>query len=205
MEPPPLKRREKKPRKKRQGLQTISILIPDSILYNAQTDMLRSYVVGEIARAATIYRVDEIIILQDVHAARNYHSKTKAYEFFIRNLEYLETPQYLRKSLFGMHPDLKFAGLMNPLDAPHHLRADDPSEYREGVVTDRPIRTGNGSWVNIGLLQDCLTDIVVDAGTRVTIKLSADSDPHKRVFGSIVSPDEPKHAGLYWGYRVRYA
>lgn len=47
-----------------------------------------------------------------------------------------ETPQYLRKILFPMHPDLKFAGLQNPLDAPHHLRKGEKILYREGVVLE---------------------------------------------------------------------
>jgi predicted SPOUT superfamily RNA methylase MTH1 len=54
-----------------------------------------------------------------------------------------------------MHPDLKFAGLLSPLDAPHHVRADEWSAYREGVVVNRPAsqpaRNGdNGSYVYIG-------------------------------------------------------
>ncbi|KYF43853.1 putative RNA methyltransferase, partial [Toxoplasma gondii ARI] len=57
-----------------------------------------------------------------------------ALEFFVRNLRYLETPQFLRKSLFPIHPDLRFAGLQNPLDAPHHLRRNEWLPYREGVV-----------------------------------------------------------------------
>jgi len=55
--------------------------------------------------------------------------------FLGRLLEYLETPQYLRKSLFPMHRDLRLAGLLPPLDCPHHLRREDNSPFREGVVT----------------------------------------------------------------------
>jgi hypothetical protein len=40
----------------------------------------------------------------------------------VRNLQYLETPQYLRKYLFEIHPDLKNAGIMNPIEADHHLK-----------------------------------------------------------------------------------
>jgi len=40
---------------------------------------------------------------------------------------------------------------MNPLDAAHHLRANEWSKYREGVVIKRPVKDGKGSWVNIGL------------------------------------------------------
>lgn len=200
MERPPKK--EKKPRKKRKGRSTVSIVLPDSILYNSQTDLLRSYLVGEVARAATIWRVDEIIILRDTHAARNHHSRTNAVEYFVRNLEYLETPQYLRKFLFPLSPDLKYAGAINPLDAPHHLRADEDSLYREGVTVNRPTKPGMGSWVNIGLKQECITDIALDPGTRVTVRIDKEKN---RLAGSIVSPEEPRERGTYWGYSVRLA
>ena len=48
-----------------------------------------------------------------------------------------------------MHPDLRYAGLLNPLDAPHHVREDEWIEYREGVVLDQAV--GTQSLVNIGL------------------------------------------------------
>jgi len=89
--------------------------------------------------------VDEIIILNDAHTARTSSAKLDAANFFIRNLEYMETPQYLRKSLFPMHPDLRFSGLMNPLDTPHHLRITEDFPYREGVVVDRPVKNSQGS------------------------------------------------------------
>jgi predicted SPOUT superfamily RNA methylase MTH1 len=44
----------------------------------------------------------------------------------------------------------------------------------------------------------------VDPGTRVTVKL-ASGDGVKRLYGSIVSPEEPKQNGTFWGYQVRYA
>lgn len=47
----------------------------------------------------------------------------------------MECPQYLRKMLYPHHPNLKYAGLLNPVDAPHHLRKGEQSKYREGVVT----------------------------------------------------------------------
>ena len=73
--------------------------------------------------------------------------------FLARVLQYLETPQYLRKALFKKHSDLKFAGLLNPLDCPHHMRIDDESKYREGVVLDRPakLKAQGGSYVNAGM------------------------------------------------------
>lgn len=41
-------------------LSTVSIAIPGSILDNAQSPELRTYLAGQIARAACIYQVDEV-------------------------------------------------------------------------------------------------------------------------------------------------
>lgn len=48
-----------------------------------------------------------------------------------------------------VHPDLKFAGMLPPLDAPHHLRSTEWFAYREGVV--KSSKQGNGSLVDVGL------------------------------------------------------
>ena len=93
--------------------------------------------------------------------------------FLARILQYLETPQYLRRFLFPVHKDLRYAGLLNPLDCPHHPRATAFVPYREvhpcafaqmpapprltlgaagqGVVVDRKLQPGEGSHVNVGL------------------------------------------------------
>jgi predicted SPOUT superfamily RNA methylase MTH1 len=92
-------------------------------------------------------------------------------EFFVKNLEYLETPQYLRKMLFPKHTALRFASLMNPLDTPHHMRATEWCQYREGVVMNRPVKDVKGSWVNIGVYKDCQINVALQEGTRVTVKL----------------------------------
>ena len=66
---------------------------------------------------------------------------------FNQKLEYLECPQYLRKDFFPHHKDLKYAGLLNPLDSPHHLRATEFSQYREGIVLDRPASKQKGTQI----------------------------------------------------------
>lgn len=42
---------------------TLSIAVPGSILDNAQSPELRTYLAGQIARAACIYQVDEVVQL----------------------------------------------------------------------------------------------------------------------------------------------
>ena len=48
-------------------------------------------------------------------------------------------------------PNIIAIGLLNPLDAPHHVRQDEWSEYREGIVLDRPVKSGKGSYANVGM------------------------------------------------------
>ena len=42
------------------GVSTLSIAVPGSILENAQSPELRTYLAGQIARAAGIFKIDEV-------------------------------------------------------------------------------------------------------------------------------------------------
>ena len=180
---------------------TLSILIPSSIVDNAQSKELRTYLIGEIARTLGIFKVSEVIIFHD-----KLKDNSKDYiNYFIKNLQYLETPQYLRKTLFPMSDDLKLSGLMNPLESQHHLRKDEWSPYREGCVLDRPVN-GEYSWVNIGLNKDCKINQKIPPRTRVTVKLNESNFVPKLKYytGTVVSMSEPFiKNGTYWGYVVR--
>ena len=44
---------------------TLSVALPGSILNNAQSLELRTYLAGQIARACTIFCVDEIIVFDE--------------------------------------------------------------------------------------------------------------------------------------------
>lgn len=210
-EKPKLKEKKQKNKDKKQTEQTdasrhysLSIVIPSSIVDNAQSKELRTYLVGQIARTAGIFRVDEIIIYHDV---LNKKIDKDYVNFFVTNLQYLETPQYLRKTLFPRSDDLVFSGLMNPLDSSHHLRIDEWCPYREGCVLNRPLKKGEGSWVNIGLTKDCKIDTQLEDKTRVTVKLKEKKFDNRIKFysGEACSMEEPKENGLYWGYAVRIA
>ena len=50
---------------------TVSIAVPSSIVDNAQSPELRSYLVGQIARCLVIYNVDEIVVY-DEHCIPGY-------------------------------------------------------------------------------------------------------------------------------------
>ncbi|KAH0554515.1 putative methyltransferase C9orf114 [Cotesia glomerata] len=204
---------------------TLSIAVPGSILDNAQSQELRTYLAGQIARAACVYQVDEVVVFDDqgeITELERHSKKVKvettwqtegnstdvAYRRaclqLARILQYLECPQYLRKYFFPLHKDLQFAGLLNPLDAPHHLRQNDYCQFREGVVVDKPLKPGRGSQVNCGLLRDVEIDKTISPNLRVTVKIPEAIDG-KKIKGQVVSPRTPKENGIYWGYSVRIA
>lgn len=126
------------------AVSSLSIAIPGSILENAQSEELRTYLAGQIARAACIFKVDEVIVFDDLGVDNAKRAKTNdtwtdesdtkpvrhCCLQLARILQYLECPQYLRKFFFPLHRDLKFTGLLNPLDAPHHLRQQNDFIFR---------------------------------------------------------------------------
>ena len=44
---------------------TPSMTVPTSVVENAQTQELKTYLIGQLSRAATIYNVDEIVVYED--------------------------------------------------------------------------------------------------------------------------------------------
>ncbi|NXR11652.1 CI114 methyltransferase, partial [Semnornis frantzii] len=194
---------------------TLSVALPGSILNNAQSLELRTYLAGQIARACAIFCVDEVVVFdEDGEGAKTVEGdfkgigrRGKACVQLARILQYLECPQYLRKSFFPKHEDLQFAGLLNPLDTPHHMRLDEECLYREGVVLDKPSKPGKGSFVNCGMKKDVEIDKKLTPGLRVTVQLEKPKQPEGKVRkGSVVSSQHPRTAsGLYWGYSVRLA
>lgn len=194
---------------------TVSIAVPGSILENAQSPELRTYLAGQIARAACIYRVDEIIVFDDKgEITEDEKRKIRKGDILgearigclqlARILQYLECPQYLRKYFFPIHKDLEYTGLLNPLNAPHHLKQDDQSLYREGIVTNKPIKNGRGSQVNIGLRNEVHVDKVLMPKLRVTVKIPEGQPNPKKLQGIVVPPTMPRmETGVYWGYTVK--
>lgn len=44
---------------------TISLALPGSIIDNAQSAELRTYLAGQIARAAAVFNIDEVIVFNE--------------------------------------------------------------------------------------------------------------------------------------------
>lgn len=173
----------------------LSIAIPASVASDTPHLREKTAKIGLIGRAAAIFRVDEIIIFPDAPSG----SQTSEANLVSTLLSYLETPQYLRKRLFKLSPNLQYAGILPPLRTPHHplnrrikeLRA---GEFREAVTLSS---TDKGALVDIGVEQPALVrDKNLAAGIRVTVKVVKVG---KVVEVLLANRDE---APTYWGYHV---
>ena len=191
---------------------TVTVALPGSIVDNAQTQELRSYLVGQVARACAIFNVDEIVVFATetgppASAAAVSRDERKGNSsgsvFMARVLQYLECPQYLRKTCFPHHPDLRSVGIIPPIDAPHHLRLDETCAYREAVVLEKTAATAGSCHVYTGLRKELKLDMEVPPGTRLTVRMPGAGS---KSVAKAVAPREPREvAGLYWGYQVPMA
>lgn len=171
----------------------LKIAIPSSFTEETADRKLRAYKVGQIARAAGIFRVDEIAVYRDPR-----HDDAKE---ILTLLRYAETPQYLRKHLFKQMKELEFAGVLPPLRLPHH-RVKPPLEegqYREGVVLRHNGLTEAGSdvsvWVDVGATSPVPMAEQVPLGRRITVRIySRDGE-----FWCT-----PEMSPEYWGYTTTY-
>ncbi|KAI9716152.1 MAG: hypothetical protein M1812_005580 [Candelaria pacifica] len=240
---------------------TLSVALPGSIIANAKSHELQTILAAQIGRALAVFCVDEVVIFDDGQAQqhvtekdkwrqqqRDYHRReegTKPHQdpytgvsdpshFLMYLLSYMETPPHLRTSLFPFHRNLRFQGMLPSLDMPHHLRAHEHCQYREGVTVERrPLESmsDNNTTEDNGKKKkkrrkseaDESSRTLIDAGLSVPVEVEASIPPNTRVTlkfpdqipevsdempiaAEAVAPDAPREeAGYYWGYTVRRA
>lgn len=173
----------------------LTIAIPASVISDTPHLREKTSKIGFIGRAAAIFRVNEIVVYGDNPKT----SQVDDLKLISTLLSYMETPQYLRKRLFKLEPQLQFAGILPPLRTPHHPLNNKAAnlkvgEYREGLVLSG---TRDGALVDIGVekpvfmretktaINERITARVTEVGNQVNIeKVNQDEIP------------------IYWGYRV---
>ncbi|MCW4044934.1 MAG: RNA-binding protein [Candidatus Bathyarchaeota archaeon] len=171
----------------------MAIAVPASVVSDTPHLREKTSKVGLIGRAAAIFRVNEIVVYADNPKA----NQSGDLDLIAVLLEYMETPQYLRKRLFKIEPRLQYAGILPPLRTPHHPLKSKASleegEYREGLVLSE---TKEGLLVDIGVEQSALLrEKQFAVGARVTLQIVKFG---KQIEVQAVSGEVP----CYWGYRV---
>ena len=191
---------------------TVSLAIGASCVENAVSHELGSMLAGQLARAAAIFNIDEVVVLDD-GPKHSDAQVSRAAALLAAILQYQETPQYLRKALIPMHEFYRYCGMLAPLDAPNHLRANEWFECREGVVVDHlEGSTTDGTILDIGLETRALVEGPrIPHNTRVTLDVGKERRSVRRngedfIHGTIGNPLTVRHrTGRYWGYVVRVA
>ncbi|XP_061376527.1 uncharacterized protein LOC133318543 isoform X2 [Gastrolobium bilobum] len=202
--------KKKLKKKKTSQIPTVSIAVPASIIDNVPTLELATRLAGQIARAATIFRINEVVVIDnknnpDKDSMLDNSDDESSAAILMLILQYLETPQYLRKALFPMHNSLRFVGLLPPLDAPHHLRKHEWGPYREGVTIKERDSNSVATLVDVGLAKHVVVDQILEPRRRVTVAMGANRNVDSDLPRQVVSSSKPREEGTYWGYQVRYA
>jgi predicted SPOUT superfamily RNA methylase MTH1 len=75
---------------------TVSVAVAASCIENAQNLELATLLAGQVSRAAAIFNVDEVIVVDDAPNKQPGRVSAAA-ALFARVLQFMETPQYLKK------------------------------------------------------------------------------------------------------------
>jgi predicted SPOUT superfamily RNA methylase MTH1 len=167
----------------------LSVLLPGSLVSDAPGLLQKTVKVGWVGRALAVFRVGRVIVYDDSHT----RSKEDL-DLVCTLLQYMETPQYLRKLLFPSLPLLRYAGTLPPLRTPHHPlhgEREEIGDTREAVV----VRVEKeGSVLELGMSQKGYLPERAKVWERMTVKLV-----EKKKDRILVARSPPPE---YWGFRV---
>ena len=164
----------------------LGVALPDTVLEEHDSLREKTVKLGTIARSCAVYGVDTVVVFRDPKGRGESRLITRV-------LEYLETPQYLRRSLFGFDEALKYAGLLPPLRIPSHKPRIQVEKLKVGEIREG-VTLSDGS-VNIGLEKHPYLGQPLGANKRVTVRIT-ETTP---LTGEVVAR-EAVHE--YWGYAV---
>ncbi len=170
----------------------ISIAIPDSSLIEEPTPLDKSMKIGQIARACSIFHVNIIYLYHEADGRDRDRSLLRTL------LRFLETPQYLRRTMYRKEDDLRFAGSLSPLKIPSHVQTPDPKKIKQGDVRDGVIVFARGQkFVDVGFEQLIPYHGSEEEGKRIIIQFK-EGYPNFSI--KQIRRDEIKQ---YWGYEVK--
>jgi predicted SPOUT superfamily RNA methylase MTH1 len=172
------------------------VAIPDSSISDQQAKRDKSIKIAQFARAFSIFRVKRVYVYHDKTTEINKNDPRVLNTI----LGYLDTPQYLRRRLYPITPDLEFAGILHPIKAPHHkkfegTRSIKPGDTRVGVT----VKFKGVMHVDVGLgtMIRCENISSAEEGKKVNVKFIS-SHPHLRA--TKVSAEDINNN--YWGYEI---
>lgn len=106
----------------------LEIWVPESVVSEEDHPIVTALRCAHIARAATIFRVDKILVYLDEVTKES----IRCQKLLRNHLRYLALPQYLRRRVFPKAASMKYVGVMPPLRAPSHTVPRKISECKPG-------------------------------------------------------------------------
>jgi predicted SPOUT superfamily RNA methylase MTH1 len=171
------------------------LAIPDSFLYGITSEIDRTYKVFQLARTLSIFRVDNVYLYHD----KIINPTNNEIKFLTTLLEYLDTPQYLRKKIYPMVDFLRYVGKLHPIRSPHHKDRVSLNKVKEGEIRIGVLeKKDNLYFVDVGLnslikYQGNYNEV----GKKINVKLSKRNN-------HLIAMDIKRQSikELYWGYNV---
>ena len=172
------------------------VAIPDSSISDQQAKRDKSIKIAQFARAFSIFRVKKVYIYHD--KTSNIHKNDSRILKTI--LGYLDTPQYLRRRLYPLTPELEYAGILHPIKAPHHKKFEDIKSIRAGEIRVGVALMFKGAMhvdVGLGVIIPCENISSAEEGQKVNVKFISG---HPKPLVTKVAMDDTSHG--YWGYDI---
>ncbi|MFC4357274.1 RNA methyltransferase [Halobium salinum] len=112
---------------------THTVCIPSSLVREAEDKREATRKVGYVARAATIFNADRVVVFPDRTGERRWGEG-----FVVTVLRYAATPPHLRQEAWDVRDELEYAGVLPPLRVASQTgSAPDGSEsLTQGIVTE---------------------------------------------------------------------
>jgi len=151
---------------------TVSLLVPSSLVREAEDKREATRKLGYVARAATVFRADRLEVFPDPDGERKWGGG-----FVETVLRYAATPPYLRKEAFGTRRELEYVGVLPPLRVSAQTGSGPQSSgsLRQGIVTqvgpEGRVRVNCGLQHPISLLAPA--GMAPEEGERVTVRISS--------------------------------
>ncbi|MCS7095235.1 MAG: hypothetical protein NZ988_05470 [Thaumarchaeota archaeon] len=124
----------------------VHVLIPSSFSSESPSLLEQTLRIGNLARALATFRVERLVVFHE-----DPKTPDKAAKLIKLIIDYMNTAPYLRRRLYPMMRELRYAGALQPLNIPSHPRSSSVPlggvELREGLV----IKRGEGYYVEAGL------------------------------------------------------
>ncbi|ERG95055.1 putative RNA uridine N3 methyltransferase [Haloquadratum walsbyi] len=165
---------------------TLSVLIPSSVVREAEDKREATRKLGYIARSAAIFQADQLNIFPDREGERRLGG-----EFVETVLRYAATPPHLRKKIWGQRDELEYVGVLPPLRVSSTTGSEstDSGSLTQGIVTE----VGSDDRVRVNCeLQHPISLHVPDSmsvreGTRVAIRISSREPVRARIVDTPLS------------------